>query len=231
MKRRYQVTIALEIEVSELEGAATAIGNGWASTAEISISTQFPLAGGCSIWSWMTSDPALSEVPSEFVARARHYLNDSYAPRIRIALDRLSDEDLWWRPNEASNSAGNLVLHLCGNARQWICSGVGGAEDLRERQAEFDERGPISRAGLLAVLDDTFRDIDHTLAAVDPATLLEHRTIQGTDVTLLEAILHVVEHVSHHTGQILWIAKARTGADLGLWAVKDGIAKPTWESG
>lgn len=140
----------------------------------------------------------------------------------------MTDDDLWWRPNASSNSAGNLVLHLCGNARQWIVSGLGGAPDVRRRQEEFDERGPLPRAGLLDLLDGTFRDVDRTLASLDAAALLERRTIQGADVSQLEAILHVVEHVSHHTGQILWIAKARSGADLGLWRVRGGVATPAW---
>jgi hypothetical protein len=67
-----------------------------------------------------------ASVGREFIGRTTSYLIDSYWPRLSVALQRLSDEDLWWRPNDASNSAGNLVLHLCGNARQWIVSGVGG---------------------------------------------------------------------------------------------------------
>jgi uncharacterized damage-inducible protein DinB len=168
------------------------------------------------------------DLAAAFVESSRRYLFESFLPRLRVALDRISDADLWWRPNDASNSAGNIVLHLCGNARQWIVSGVGGAPDVRRRQQEFDERGPLPRAQLLATLDATFLDIDRTLSALDPAALLERRVIQGKEVTLLEAILHVVEHVSHHTGQILWIAKARTGADLGLWKVEEGVATPTW---
>src|SRR5688572_1281523 len=117
------------------------------------------------------------DVGAAFVERSRRYLVDSFRPRIRVALDRMSDADLWWRPNEASNSAGNLVLHLCGNARQWIVSGVGGATDVRRRQEEFDERGPLARAELLATLDATFRDIDRALAALDPGLLLERRVI------------------------------------------------------
>src|SRR5688500_2871085 len=168
------------------------------------------------------------ELGAAFVDCSRRYLIESFLPRIRVALERMSDADLWWRPNEASNSAGNLVLHLCGNARQWIVGGVGGAPDVRRRQEEFDERGPLPRAGLVETLDATFADIDRTLRALDPARLLERRTIQGNEVTLLEAILHVVEHVSHHTGQILWIAKARTGRDLGLWHIRSGVATPAW---
>jgi uncharacterized damage-inducible protein DinB len=173
-----------------------------------------------------SSDPA-----AVFVESSRRYLVESFAPRLRVALDRMSEADLWWRPNDASNSVGNIVLHVCGNARQWIVSGVDGAPDVRRRQEEFDERGPLPGATLLATLDSTFQDIDRTLAALDPARLLERRVIQGREVTLLEAILHVVEHVSHHTGQILWIAKARTGADLELWKVEAGVATPTWTKG
>ena len=172
----------------------------------------------------------MDAIAGTFLDKSRTLITTDYLPKIERCLDRLSDADIWWRPNEASNSAGNLVLHVCGNARQWIVSGVGGAADLRRRQEEFDERGPLPRAALLATLDATFRDIDRALGELDPAVLLERRVIQGKEVTILEAILHVVEHVSHHTGQILWIAKARSGADLGFWRVEDGVATPTWRS-
>jgi uncharacterized damage-inducible protein DinB len=173
----------------------------------------------------MTPDP----VAAAFVDRSRRYLVEDFHPRILAALERLSDADLWWRPNEASNSAGNLVLHVCGNARQWIVGGVGGEPDTRARQAEFDARGDVPRAELVALLARTFADLDRTLRGFDAARLLERRVVQGQQVTLLEAILHVVEHVSHHTGQLLWIAKARSAADLGLWRVRDGVATPTWQ--
>ena len=121
------------------------------------------------------------------------------------------------------------MLHLCGNARQWVVSGVGGAPDERRRQQEFDERGPLPpRAHFHALLHETFVGLDRTLRDLDPARLLERRTIQGRDVTVLEAVLHVVEHVSYHAGQIIWIVKARTGRDLGLWRVEDGVATPGW---
>src|SRR5436190_3580726 len=105
---------------------------------------------------------------------------EKYLPRIVDCLQLLSEEEIWWRPNEASNSAGNLVLHLCGNARQWIVSGVGGVPDVRRRQEEFDERGPLPRAAVLETLDATFADIDRTLRAVDADRLLDRRVIQGT---------------------------------------------------
>ena len=49
------------------------------------------------------------------------------------------------------------------------------------------------------------------------ARLAERVTIQKYDVTVLEAIFHVVEHFSHHTGQILFATKMLTGEDLGYY--------------
>lgn len=163
-----------------------------------------------------------------FIDRSRSYLTDDYLPRIERCLEQLSDDDVWWRPNDASNSVGNLLLHLAGNARQWIVSGVGGAEDVRRRQEEFDERAPLPKAELLARLRAALADVDAVLAQLDPGTLLETRHIQGHDVTVLEAVYHVVEHFSMHTGQIIYVAKQRTGHDLAFYKVHDGVADPTW---
>lgn len=99
---------------------------------------------------------------------------------------------------------------------------------MRRRQEEFDTRGGVSRAELTALIMRTFTDVDRELSTVSPTVLMEGRVIQGQRVSVLEAILHVVEHVSHHMGQLLWIAKARSGTDLGLWRIDDGVATPQW---
>ena len=165
----------------------------------------------------------------KFLEMSRDYLKGDFLPRIERAVAGLNDVDIWWRPNEASNSIGNLILHLCGNVRQWIVSGVGGAPDARDRQAEFDRRQPMPREELLVLLRRTIREVDQTLARVTEEELLLPRTIQGYDTTVLGAIYHVVEHFSMHTGQILLLAKARTGEDLGLYRMTGpGIAKPAW---
>jgi uncharacterized damage-inducible protein DinB len=156
--------------------------------------------------------------PAElFLAHSRDLLASDYLSKIRRSLEALTDDDIWWRPNDASNSAGNLVLHLCGNVTQWILGGVGQREYVRKRQEEFDERGPLPKDDLLARLDKVVSDAAGVIGAVDPKTLTSRRSIQGYDVTVLEAIYHVVEHFSMHTGQIILIAKARTGANLKLW--------------
>ena len=124
---------------------------------------------------------------------------------------------MWWRPNEASNSIGNLVLHLCGNVTQWIIGGVGGRPYERHRQQEFDERTHIPARELLRRLRAVVEEADEVISGLDAKALLTSRQIQGYDVTVLEAVYHVVEHFGMHTGQIILLSKARTGADLKLW--------------
>jgi uncharacterized damage-inducible protein DinB len=160
-----------------------------------------------------------------FVADARRLLTESLLPRLRAGVESLSEADVWWRPNEASNSVGNLVLHLAGNVRQWIVHGVGGSEDVRDRAVEFAARGSVRKKALLATISRAVRDADRVLARVDAARLDEPLVVQGYRVTVGGAILHVAEHFSYHTGQILYVVKMRQARDLGFYAHLDGTSK------
>jgi uncharacterized damage-inducible protein DinB len=151
-----------------------------------------------------------------FLRKSRDLLAE-YLEKIDRSLEPLADSDVWWRANDRSNSIGNLILHLCGNVTQWIVGGVGRRPYERLRQQEFDERRELPKTVLLERLGGVVATADRTLAELDASTLTEPRRIQGYDVTVLEAIYHVVEHFSMHTGQIILLAKARAGVDLGLW--------------
>ncbi len=176
----------------------------------------------------------MDEVGKAFVLASRNHLIGEYLPKIRRCLVSLSEDDLWWRPNPESNSVANLVLHICGNARQWIVHGVCGAPDSRDRPGEFGRDGGLGRAELIAHLERSLDDVDQALlviearAASSSRTLLERRTIQGMDVSVLDALYHVVEHFSQHVGQIIYITKLRTGSDLEFWQVEGGVARPNW---
>ena len=152
-----------------------------------------------------------------FIQNARQLLKEEYLPKVERCVERLTDEQVWWRPNSESNSIGNLLLHLSGNARQWIVSGLGGETDKRERQAEFDERRIIARDELLALLRTTIAEVDHVLADFAPARLLDSFPIQGTQSTALAAIFHVTEHFSMHVGQIVYITKQFTAEDMRFY--------------
>jgi uncharacterized damage-inducible protein DinB len=152
----------------------------------------------------------------EFIETSRIFLSD-FLPKLKRCAEDMTDEDLWWRPNEESNSAGNLILHLCGNMRQWILNSMGDARYERDRDAEFSERGPLPKEKLIATIDSTVFDVDKLLSRLPTSTLLQRFPVQGYNPSRLEAIYHVVEHFSYHLGQILYIYKLRTGRDPGFY--------------
>ena len=137
--------------------------------------------------------------------------------RIETCVDKLTPEQIWSRHTENENAVGNVMLHLSGNVRQWILHGAGGQPDLRVRDEEFDARGGIEPAALKAKLRSTVTEAAALLRALPPERLGERHKIQKYDVTLLEAILHVVEHFSGHAGQIIFATKLMTGDDLAFY--------------
>jgi uncharacterized damage-inducible protein DinB len=171
----------------------------------------------------------MSDVARTFLDHSRTYLSHELLPRIRSAVAQLPEEDLWWRPNEASNSIGNLILHLCGNLHQWVVCGVGGLPDDRDRQAEFDHRDPIPAGELMERLERTVAAAVRVMEGLPLDRLLSPASIQGRDTSAMGAIYHAVEHFSMHTGQIAYIAKLRLGKDLGFYRIVDGVPRPAWE--
>lgn len=172
--------------------------------------------------------PRGPKVSAEFITQARYLLREEYLPKIERSLEQLSDEQVWWRANENSNSIGNLILHISGNARQWIVSGLGAEPDKRQRDAEFAERRIVPRDELLAHLRKAISDIDRTLESFDAERLLEQFQIQGTTTTGLAAILHVTEHFSMHTGQIILLAKMLADVDFVFYDFSIGKPVHTW---
>jgi uncharacterized damage-inducible protein DinB len=161
--------------------------------------------------------------PVSILPLARQFLDHSTAKlrqletRIEACLGMLTDQQVWARGGENENAVGNLVLHLCGNVRQWILSGVGGQADTRDRDAEFAARSGEGIADLRARLRRTVEESTTVIASLPAERLPERFTIQGYDVSVLEAIYHVVEHFSMHAGQILFATKLLTGEDLGFY--------------
>ena len=158
-----------------------------------------------------------NEIGKAFLLQARLHLNDDFMPKIETCLDRLSEEDVWWRAHETNNSVGNLLLHLSGNVQQWIVSGIGGKPDNRRRALEFSERNAIPKMIAWSKLQDTVAEASQVLESFPAGQLLEKRRIQGFDRTALQAIFHVVEHFSLHTGQIIYVTKLKEGRDLKFY--------------
>ncbi|HEY6243013.1 MAG TPA: DinB family protein [Pyrinomonadaceae bacterium] len=171
-----------------------------------------------------------SDVARAFIDRASRFLSTEYLPKIERCLEQLTDEQIWFRPNQASNSIGNLVLHLCGNARQWIVSGLGDNPDCRDRDSEFNQREVIPRVELLECLRATVGEVGQVLADLDSSVVLERRTIQGKDVDILEAIFHVTEHFSMHTGQIILLTKMLAHRNMKFYEFSSGVPVNRWNT-
>lgn len=140
-----------------------------------------------------------------------------FEDRIADCLGRLDEKAIWQRGHDTENSIGNLVLHLNGNARQWILSGVGQTTDTRNRDREFAAQGGIPNADLLARLRSTLAEVKSVLGSLPPERLTDVVRPQSYEVTVLEAVYHVVEHFAQHTGQIIFATKMITGDDLGYY--------------
>lgn len=158
-----------------------------------------------------------TDIGQAFIAQSQYHLAKDFLPKIERSIALLSDEQIWWRANEQSNSIGNLLLHLSGNVRQWIVCGLGGATDSRDRDSEFAQRDAIPRAELFDKLKRTVDEAVEVLGRLDPDALLAKHRIQGLDVSALEAILHVVEHFSMHAGQIVLLTKQLTARDMHFY--------------
>jgi uncharacterized damage-inducible protein DinB len=134
----------------------------------------------------------------------RTRLIDDFPAQIGECLDLITDDDLWWRPDETTNALGNLVLHLAGSNRYYIAYGVGGREVERNRDSEFAARGNQGKA--------------EVLNALVPSRLMETTDRTGKSTTIASLLLHVSHHTAVHMGQIVWITKMRhPGAVTEVW--------------
>ena len=165
----------------------------------------------------MTEDAAA--LGASVIDEARRRLVQGFPAQVRECLARLDDGQLWWRPHGDSNAVGNLVLHVCGSTRHFLGGVLGGTGYERDRKAEFAQRGPIARADLLRVLDETVAETDRILGGLDPARLLEVREVpRDSPQSVLALVLRTSHHWSVHTGQIVYATKLLTQGSLDeLW--------------
>lgn len=152
-----------------------------------------------------------------FLDCSRRQLLEQHWPRLRTCVEPLTEEQIWWRPNQASNSIGNLLLHLNGNLGQWLLSSFSRQEDTRNRPAEFAAQGENSTAELLERLGATVEKVGVVLERLTPEELAATFTVQGHTVTGMEAIYHAIEHFALHYGQIAYITKSLSNQDLGFY--------------
>lgn len=152
------------------------------------------------------------------IADVKRRLIVESVPRIHKCLDSLSLEEIWHKQNEHTNSIGNLVLHLCGNVRQYVLSGIDGQEDVRERDVEFSEQGPISKEILKLKLENLMQEVGVALDRITAVDMVRDVSVQGFKENVTSILIHVTEHFSYHVGQITYYTKFIKNVDTGYYA-------------
>jgi hypothetical protein len=141
-----------------------------------------------------------------------------FPAQIRAAVEALDDEQIWWRPNESSNSVGNLIIHLSGSLNHYLNRNFGGIAYQRDRPAEFSERRQIPRAQLMAIFEDMVSKGEKTFRALSPERLAQTSVEPERYTLVIEDLLSVATHMANHAGQIVWIAKM----------LKEGVLSEVW---
>lgn len=160
-------------------------------------------------------------IHNEIIKEVKRRLLEESVPRLKKCLSQLSEAEIWYRPNEETVSVGNLVIHLCGNVRQWLLSGIGKAPDHRKREEEFTEKGPIPTDKLIADLDMVMQEVEVLLGNLTPEVMIEKHRVQGYDETGIGILMHVVEHFSYHIGQVTYYVKSSKNMDMKYYEGQD----------
>lgn len=130
------------------------------------------------------------------------------------AMNQLTEEELYWKYNEESNSIAIIVNHLWGNmlSRWTNFLSEDGEKSWRNRDSEFEETIK-TRSELLGKWNEGWQLLIDTLESLNE----EHKNtivyIRNEGHTVEEAIIRQMNHYISHIGQIIYIAKMIRSGD------------------
>ena len=152
------------------------------------------------------------------LAAFRSRITSILPAQIRPCIEVLTEDQLWWRPNETSNSVGNLVLHVSGSIRHYLSRSIGHIQYERDRPAEFSERGPLPKQQLLAIFDETIDQAVFVLDSFETSRFMDQTEEPGYYQTIVEQLFGIAIHLATHTGQIVYVTKLlKAGSVKELW--------------
>ncbi|TYA71909.1 DUF1572 family protein [Seonamhaeicola marinus] len=149
------------------------------------------------------------------------YRLDESTRMVSLSLEQLSEDDIWKKVNDSTNSVGNLIVHLCGNMTQYAIASLGNKEDKRNRDEEFSISGGLSKVQLLEKLMHTVETVKAVINELSESEFLRKRNVQGFNFSGIGIAIHVTEHYSYHTGQIAYLTKTLKNKDLGFYSGLD----------
>jgi hypothetical protein len=124
------------------------------------------------------------------------------------AIEQLTESELFWAPNEESNSVAILVKHMSGNmVSRWTDFLTSdGEKAYRNRDHEFVE-DIQTKEQMMELWDNGWDTLFNALESMEDDLLLNIITIRNEPHTVMEAIERQMYHYSYHIGQIIYIAK------------------------
>lgn len=132
--------------------------------------------------------------------------------RLGRQLDAFDDARLWQTRPGVTNSAGNLMLHLSGNLREFIGRQIGGVGYVRDRPREFSATS-VPRAEMAADLAGLGTLIPSVIESVAPARWDETfpTDVLGTPMTNRAFVVHLYGHLNYHLGQVDYLRRVLSG--------------------
>tara|TARA_R110002072_G_scaffold100188_1_gene220567 strand:+ start:305 stop:817 length:513 start_codon:yes stop_codon:yes gene_type:complete len=155
---------------------------------------------------------------NNLVDEFRQRVFDESYTRIYKCLSLIDEKQLWDSPNSNIPSIGNLILHICGNTRQWILSGMLALPDSRNREDEFKTHDSTSKIDLIGFMENLRIELDIEFPNLRNEILSKKVVIQGFKVSGYSAIIHVIEHFSYHTGQITLLTKLHSNQETNYYS-------------
>ncbi|GIN93631.1 hypothetical protein J22TS1_46820 [Siminovitchia terrae] len=141
-------------------------------------------------------------------------------------INQLSEDDIHWHLNEASNSVAVIANHLGGNmVSRWSDFLVSdGEKSYRNRDQEFED-DISSKQEMIAVWEKGWNTLFATLNSLEDQDLLKSVYIRGESHTVLEAIERQMAHYAYHIGQIVYIGKQIKGENWESLSIPKGKSK------
>ncbi len=123
------------------------------------------------------------DLNSTLLHLTRVRLTQDFPAQINACIDVLSDEELWWRPNEQANAVANLVMHLSWSNRYYLEQAIGGRDIGRNREAEFTARDRFPKPTLLETWRQSLRVVEEILDGLQPSQMMDTTDRTGKATT------------------------------------------------
>jgi uncharacterized damage-inducible protein DinB len=166
-------------------------------------------------------DVPSDSVALEFLRASRKFFLQSQTLGSR-ALEQVPEAKIHHHPDE-SNSLAVIVKHMAGNMRsRWSnLFGNDGETATRDRDAEFTDDAR-SKAEILEEWAAGWNVFFTAFDALEASDLKRTITIRGESISVIEALQRQMAHYAHHTGQIVYLAKALVGPNWQSLSIPKG---------